>query len=107
MHFLYAPIDLLVVPCGLDIRYLCGISLFSFDWNVTHIPSQSGSWSPAFGIKSFATRERGICAGLSTPRQTLWSLTNCSLVTISFSQLRIVALSMFPLFGLLQEQRIR
>lgn len=101
MHFLYAPTDLLVVPGGLDIRYLCGISLFSFDWKVTHIPSQFGIWFPAFGISNFATRERGMCAGRSTPRQTLWSLTNCSLVTDSFSQFRMVALSIFPLFGLL------
>ena len=68
--------DLLVVPGGLDIRNLCGMSRFSFDWNVTHMPSQSGIWLPAFGIRSLAARERGIWAGLVTPRQPLWSLTN-------------------------------
>ncbi len=30
------------------------------------------------------------------PRQDLWSRTNCSVVTASFSQFKMVALSMFP-----------
>ena len=33
------------------------------------------------------------------PRHALWSRTNCSMVTDSFSQFRIVASSILPPFG--------
>jgi hypothetical protein len=99
MHLRYAPTDLELELGGTDIKERCPTSEYSFDWNVTHRPSQSGICPDWFGDKSFAMRERGICAGLSTPKHCLWSRTNCSVVTASFSQFKTVALSMLPLFG--------
>lgn len=37
--------------------------------------------------------------GRSTPRHDLWSRTNCSVVTASFSQFKIVASLMLPRLG--------
>jgi hypothetical protein len=59
MHFLYEPTDLEVVLGGTDIMALWPMSLCSFDWNVTHKPSQFGIWADWFGEISFAMRERG------------------------------------------------
>ena len=49
-----------------------------------------------FGDSNLEMRERGWYDGLSIPRQDLWSRTNCSVVTASFSQFNIVASSMLP-----------
>ena len=49
-----------------------------------------------FGAINLAIRERGWYEGLVIPRHDLWSRTNCSVVTASFSQFRTVALSMLP-----------
>ncbi len=50
-----------------------------------------------FGDNNLDIRERGWYDGLSIPRHDLWSRTNCSVVTASFSQFSIVASSMLPL----------
>lgn len=99
MHLRYAPTDFELELDGIDIKARWPMSVNSFDWNVTHSPSQSGIIALWLGAISFAIRERGMWAGLVTPRQFLWSRTNCSVVTASFSQLRMVASSMLPLFG--------
>lgn len=92
----YEPIDLDVVLRGTDIRLRWPTSRYSFDWNVTHRPSQSGIWPDWLGDNNFAIRERGWCAGRVIPRHALWSRTNCSVVTASFSQFKIVASSILP-----------
>ena len=99
IHLRYAPTDLELELLGIDISARWPTSAYSLLWNVTQSPSQSGIWALWFGDISFARRERGICAGVVMPRHDLWSRTNCSVVTLSFSQFRIVALSMLPPFG--------
>ena len=96
MHLRYAPTDLDVVLRGTDIRLRWPTSRYSLDWNVTHRPSQSGITPDWFGAISLAMRDRGWYDGLFMPRHDLWSRTNCSVVTASFSQFRTVASSMLP-----------
>jgi hypothetical protein len=71
MHLRYDPTDLALVFGGTDISERCPVSGLSFDWNVTHRPSQSGINPDWFGLISFASLERGIWAGRVTPRQFL------------------------------------
>jgi len=92
---------------GTERSILSAISLCSLDWNVTHSPSHSGICDAWFGIRNFATRDLGWCGALVTPRQFIWSFTNCDIVTISFSQFRTVALSMDPRLELEQAQRAK
>ena len=99
MHLRYAPTDLDEAFGGTDSNARWATSLDSFDWKVTHIPSHFGIWADWFGLINFEIRDLGICAGRVTPRQPLWSRTNCSMVTVSFSQFRTVAFSTKPLFG--------
>ena len=40
-----------------------------------------------------------MCDGWVMPRHALWSRTNCSVVTDSFSQFKMVALSILPPLG--------
>lgn len=87
---------------GTDISARWLASANSFDWNVTQSPSHSGIWDAWFGIRNFDTRDLGTWLGRVMPRQSLWSFTNCSVVTMSFSQFSTVALSIEPLFGLEQ-----
>ena len=45
IHRRYAPTVFDVVLRGTDSNERCPASLYSFDWNVTHKPSQSGIWA--------------------------------------------------------------
>lgn len=51
-----------------------------------------------FGDNNFDILERGSYDGRVIPKHDLWSRTNCSVVTASFSQFKIVASSMLPRF---------
>ena len=57
-----------------------------------------------FGESNFASRERGIYDGWVIPKHALWSRTNCSVVTDSFSQFKIVASSILPPLGEVQAE---
>lgn len=71
MHLRYDPTDFDVVLRGTDNNARCPTSRYSFDWNVTHNPSQSGIILLWFGDNSLEMRERGMYDGLSMPRHAL------------------------------------
>lgn len=71
MHLRYAPTDFDVVLRGTDNRLRWPTSVYSFDWNVTHNPSQSGIIPLWFGASSFDRRDRGMYDGFFIPRHAL------------------------------------